>query len=351
MKLQNDGELFFDSLAILIVYGTEFSQQGSLISLGYGTILFKNNIFFKNGGIFDAGSGVLSFQSVTWENKSGSTFIPGTSTVILQASLDQSIIIDSSLNFQFYDLQLLSQGTVSINGSVTVQNDCYIAAGCTLNVPSGSSFTVNGTFMNDGVITGGGSYSTPVPVQLSSFIATANGNGAVLRWTTETELNNYGFDIERRRMPATEDWTIVSFVQGAGTSSSPKDYSYIEAGLRAGRYAYRLKQIDLNGSFAYSNSAEVEVGLGPQEFMLGQNYPNPFNPTTTVEFILPHSGRAILKVYAITGQEVATLFDREVEAGGVYKTIFEAARFSSGIYFARLNFGGKSLFRRMTLLK
>lgn len=351
LKLQNDGELFFDSLAILIVYGTEVSQQGSLISLGYGTMLFKNDITFHNGGTFDAGSGVMHFQGVTWKNNSGSAFTPGTSTVILEGTSNQNIVADSSLILQFYNLQILTQDTVSITGSVTVQNDCYVAAGCTLNIPGGSSFSVNGMFISDGVIIGGGSVTSPLPVQLSSFVVTANGFSAVLQWRTETELNNYGFEIERRGITGGEAWRTVGFIEGAGTTAAPHEYSFVDRGLPPGRYAYRLKQINLDASSEYFDAAEIEVGLAPMTLSLGQNYPNPFNPATTIEFTFPNAGRAILKVYNIVGQEVATLFDREAEAGLSYQSTFNAASLPSGLYFARLNFGGQTLLKKMMLVK
>ena len=125
---------------------------------------------------------------------------------------------------------------------------------------------------------------------------------AILKWETATEINNYGFEIERRKIgnivlemedknfTSTNDestisqWSNVSFVSGSGTSNSPKNYSFTDRNLSLGRYAYRIKQIDQDGTFKYSQSVEMEVGLVPKVLTLSQNYPNPFNPATVINF-------------------------------------------------------------------
>jgi hypothetical protein len=210
----------------------------------------------------------------------------------------------------------------------------------------------------------------PLPVQLTSFTASASRLNAELRWRTESEVENYGFEIERRRMDdgrrmmdggmtnqrqdettSQRPWVTVGFVQGAGTSTAPREYSFVDQPDQPGRYAYRIKQIDHSGSFAYTAAAEVEVGIAPMEFTLGQNYPNPFNPTTTIEFTLPEDGHVVLKVYDIAGREVATLLDQEMKAGVYQRAVFDAARLASGLYFARLQAGGQNVVRKMILLR
>jgi len=191
-----------------------------------------------------------------------------------------------------------------------------------------------------------------MPVELTSFTATANRLNAQLKWSTATEKNNYGFEIERRSVEiANAPWAKVGFVQGAGTSASPKNYSYTDASAASGRYTYRLKQIDNNGAFTYSQSAEVELGLVAKVLTLSDSYPNPFNPATTIEFTLAKDGRAALKVYNAVGQEVAELFNGEALAGRIIQTHFDASRLASGIYFSRLQVDGKSLVKRMMLIK
>jgi hypothetical protein len=200
--------------------------------------------------------------------------------------------------------------------------------------------------------------NAPLPVQLTSFTATANRLDAVLRWSTATETYNYGFEVERKSLGRSEVgsqksdvWAKVGFVPGAGTSASPREYSYRDATLEPGRYAYRIKQIDLDGTFSYASSAEVEVGVAPKALALESNYPNPFNPSTTIEFTIPEKGHASLKVFNMLGQEVAVLFDGEAEAGRIYQQSFDASSLPSGIYFSKLSHGQSQLVRRMVLAK
>jgi hypothetical protein len=140
-------------------------------------------------------------------------------------------------------------------------------------------------------------------------------------------------------------------VKGNGTSGARHDYSYSDVGLSAGRYAYRIKQIDVDGTFKYSQNAEVEVGLVAKVLSLGSNYPNPFNPSTSIEFSVPTDGRVVMKVYNILGQKVATLFDGEAMAGRLMKATFDASQLASGVYFSKMEYGGQSLIKRMTLMK
>ena len=215
---------------------------------------------------------------------------------------------------------------------------------------------------------GNGVYSSTItdalPVQLVSFIVRADRMNAKLKWRTESEVDNYGFEIERRIVnsnfppkadgpPAQKivDWENVGFVEGAGTSTSPKEYSYVDRNLSPGRYAYRIRQVDNDGSFAYTGAVEVELGLAPREFTLSQNYPNPFNPTTTIEFTLPQDGRVVLKIYDLLGREVATLFEGEAKAGYYQKVTFDAGKVGSGVYIARLEYDGNQLLRKMLLMK
>ncbi|MFA6980350.1 MAG: hypothetical protein WC209_13600 [Ignavibacteriaceae bacterium] len=203
-----------------------------------------------------------------------------------------------------------------------------------------------------------------LPVELTTFTAISRSNNNVeLNWRTATEKNNYGFEIERTFLQDVQKkiWEKIGFVNGSGTSNSPKEYSFSNKVALPGRYAYRLKQVDADGSFKYSSIAEVEVGGAPRVFTLGQNFPNPFNPTTMISFTLPSDGRAVLKIFNTLGQEVVTLFDEEAAAGKVYGVTFDAAKLTTGIYFSRLEFsaeggsasggGRKQLVRKLLLLK
>jgi hypothetical protein len=196
----------------------------------------------------------------------------------------------------------------------------------------------------------------PLPVELSSFTAKIlKGGGIQLNWCTETEVNNYGFDIERSVInPKSEirnpQFEMIGFVQGHGNSNSPKDYSFID-NVIGGKYSYRLKQIDTDGQFEYSKIIEVDAGQIPGGFVLGQNYPNPFNPSTTIKFALAENQLAVLKVYDVIGNQIAVLFDGLAESNKVYEKKFDATNLSSGIYFYRLEASGKFEIKKMLLLK
>ncbi|RKY92004.1 MAG: hypothetical protein DRQ13_10825, partial [Ignavibacteriae bacterium] len=154
---------------------------------------------------------------------------------------------------------------------------------------------------------------SPFPVELSSFTVKVLRNGGVkIDWTTETEVDNYGFDIERLQdynIKKLQEWEKIGFVEGHGNSNSPKDYTFLDDYARYGKYAYRLKQIDTDGDYEYSDIIEVNAGNIPGGFVLEQNYPNPFNPATSIKFALAVTEQTELKIFDVLGNEVATLFN------------------------------------------
>jgi hypothetical protein len=192
-----------------------------------------------------------------------------------------------------------------------------------------------------------GNLNSIVPVELISFDAGVSDNDVYLVWQTASETNNRGFAVERRSQQIgnnNNDWTEISFITGASTTTETRTYSYIDADLPKGGYAYRLKQIDLDGSFTYSKELEIHIDFSPQEFLLEQNYPNPFNPTTKISWQSPISGHQTLKVFDMLGREVTTLVDEYREAGS-YKVEFpinnlsagrQGLQLSSGVYFYQL---------------
>ncbi len=188
---------------------------------------------------------------------------------------------------------------------------------------------------------------TVLPVELTSFTASASGTTVELQWTTATEINNFGFNIERA---INSSWTKVGFVAANGTSNGPHTYSYTDNIGTAGTYSYRLKQIDHDGAFVYSQEVQVTIAV-PKVLALSQNFPEPFNPSTTIQFTVPSDGRATLKVFNTLGQEVATLFDSEAEAGVYHQVQFNGSNLASGIYFSRLEFDGTMQVKKMLLLK
>jgi hypothetical protein len=186
-----------------------------------------------------------------------------------------------------------------------------------------------------------------LPVELTSFTAATAAKSVNLQWATATEVNNYGFDVERRAV-GSSSWSRIAFVAGNGTSNVAHSYNYSDNAVVAGSYAYRLKQIDNDGTFKYSQ--ESEVTLVPQAAALGQNYPNPFNPTTTIEFSLPSQSNVRLVVVNILGQEVKELTCGSFAAGS-HKVVFDATKMASGMYFYRLETNGFSDVKKLVLLK
>jgi hypothetical protein len=190
--------------------------------------------------------------------------------------------------------------------------------------------------------------SPTIPVELTSFSAIYNKTDITLQWETATELNNKGFKVERSIDQC--DWKNIAFIQGNGNSTSPKVYGYVDNDLLAGdtKFQYRLKQIDYDGSFGYTDIVEVEVV--PEQYELLQNYPNPFNPSTKIVFSIPEASFVQLKVYDVLGNEVSTLVNEEHNAG-VYSIDFSGTRLTSGTYFYRLKAGNYVEIKKMVLLK
>ncbi|MHC1738966.1 MAG: T9SS type A sorting domain-containing protein [Ignavibacteriaceae bacterium] len=196
-----------------------------------------------------------------------------------------------------------------------------------------------------------------LPVELSSFNAKLTEAGVALRWTTATEINNFGFEIERALKPEEGGWEKIGFVNGSGNSNSLKEYSFadplnlnLNLNLR-----YRLKQIDNDGSFTYSKEVEID-NLRPLSaaggFDLLQNYPNPFNPATVISYRLQVPGHVTLKLIDVLGNEVAVLVDATQESGNHdYKLSTLNYKLTSGVYFYKLQAGDFVSTKKMILLK
>ena len=176
-----------------------------------------------------------------------------------------------------------------------------------------------------------------IPVELLSFTAQRTDAGVELNWKTATETNNSGFTIERSRDE--ENFTQIGFVSGRGTTTEISSYNYLDTEIETGKYYYRLKQTDFDGTFKYLNVVLVDVGL-PKQFQLSQNHPNPFNPTTTVKFQLPVDANVRIELYNSIGQKVSELLNSDL-SGGVHEVTFEGSNLSSGIYYYTMNAVGK----------
>lgn len=217
--------------------------------------------------------------------------------------------------------------------SIHSQSIIEFQSGTTVEVTTGADIcadnvTIQGTYTGIGTLCNG-----PLPVELSLFTATLIKNEINLFWKTETEVDNFGFDVERRIDE--KEWIKISFISGHGNSNSPKEYCYTDEELFAGgsKFQYRLKQIDNDGSFEYSDVVEVEVV--PDQHELSQNYPNPFNPSTTIRFSLPEASQIKLNLYNMLGELVRTIAEGTYDKG-YHKITFNASSLPSGTYVYRL---------------
>lgn len=220
----------------------------------------------------------------------------------------------------------LKKITLSSNGE---QINFHLTDGTTAteNLADIKKMTLNNTPLGD-----------PLPVELSSFTAVVNGNSIILIWRTETEVSNYGFEVERASSsttPVQEKWKKIGFVEGHGNCNSPKDYAFTDTPLEGTSFQYRLKQIDTDGKYHYSEIVSVDIAA-PSHFELKQNFPNPFNPSTHITYNLPADGFVTVKVYDIVGSEIVTLVSEEKKAGS-YLVTFEGKNLSSGVYICTMS--------------
>ena len=216
---------------------------------------------------------------------------------------------------------------------------------------TGSTITPAITFVNPDDV--------PLPITLSSFTASVNGSegGVKLEWKTASEVDNYGYTVQRKGDREYAD-LAGSFIAGKGTTVVPQSYSYVDKSIGgAGTYTYRLKQQDVDGTVHCTQSVVVTLALAdvpeeaPREFRLVQNYPNPFNPSTKVKFSVESSEHAVVKVYNMLGEEVAMLFNGVAEAGRYYVATFDASRLATGVYIYRLTTDSKTDVKKMLLVK
>ena len=235
---------------------------------------------------------------------------------------------------------------VSVTGTST--NKFYVFT-TTLSLLTVSGFSAEDIDLATLHFGNNGGFNYALPVELTSFNAAIRNGLVDLKWETATEVNNYGFEVERKT--ATADWSKIGFVEGHNSTNSPKYYSYSDKPVGTGKIAYRLKQIDNDGQFEYSPVVEVLVDNLPNGFVLEQNYPNPFNPETSIRFALKEDTKTTLKVYNSLGAEIATLFDGTAEAGRYYDVKFSGSDLASGFYIYKLVAGEYVSVKKMLLMK
>lgn len=341
---------FYKFVAITFTGGSGYTHEGvpGSINQPFGRFYLDD---FNEGSTLTATTiklngtrtGVSNFK--LWASSDNIDFDPLTSTQIgTTVAVDPgegNNIVFSSLskallyyNRFFVTCDLADDATGTIQG-VLVDNSSLTIAGGSL-----SSTITNET------LSGG---ATPLPVELTSFNATIRNGLVDLKWETATEVSNYGFEVERKSVAS--DWIKIGFVEGHGSTNSPKYYNYSDNPVGTGNIAYRLKQIDTDGQHEYSPEVEVLVDNLPDGFVLEQNYPNPFNPATSIRFALKKDTKATLKVYNSLGSEVATLFDGTAEAGRYYDVKFGGGDLASGFYIYKLVAGEYFSVKKMLLMK
>jgi spore germination protein YaaH len=281
------------------------------------------------------------------------------STDRTELSSKQNIVNDG--NWNLYEWNLAGGGWTSFSGGNGVLDSTTLSLDAVMLYAnnSASDWTV---YLDDVSHNTSGT----LPVELREFSGFNKNLQVHVQWSTATEQDNYGFEIERKnighpeRAPIIlvgetkdESWVKLGFLQGHGTISTLQSYSFIDAVAKPGTYAYRLRQIDRNGAFRYSTEIQVTVSAVAQQFSLEQNYPNPFNPVTTIQFTIPDGSvrqPVSLIVYDMLGREMAVLINGSLEPG-IHSVQWDASRSASGIYFYTLRTSGYTDTKRMILVK
>jgi len=215
-----------------------------------------------------------------------------------------------------------------------------------------SSLTVPGPLFGSPLAVEFAPINGVLPIELQSFTSSVSENDVSLSWVVNSQTNNSGFEIERSIVHVSNSpgWIKVGYVSGDGTSTTVKQFSFDDKKLSTGKYKYRLKQIDFNGSFNYYElQNEVEIGV-PGKFELSQNYPNPFNPKTTIDFNIPSDMKVTLKIFDVSGREIISPVN-EFKTAGYYSINFDGSNLSSGIYFYTLKAGSFSITKKFVILK
>jgi hypothetical protein len=229
-----------------------------------------------------------------------------------------------------------------------VNSNITYDAGSSIDIQTGGDVCADNIFIN-GTFSGSGTICTgALPVTLSLFNALSQKNNVILSWKTESEINNSGFDVERKTEAG--QWNKIAFIQGSGTTNQPVEYSFEDKKLMPGKYFYRLKQIDYNSNYEYFDLEQYVLISKPQVFSMGQNYPNPSNPKCNIDFQLPERTLVNISVYNLLGQLVTTLVNQERDAG-IYTIEFDGSNVSSGTYIYRITAGTFTEVKKMILVK
>ena len=291
-----------------------------------GTAEYSPVTLTFTSGTFSSAYAGVSLSNAKFANNSSTTDYLNRSWTV-----NQSGISGFSCNIV---LQYLPADVVGIESNI--YGGKYSSSVWTsLNLADAVNHQITGTVTGFSTFTGG--QLIAMPVELASFSSVLSVRNVNLHWTTASEINNSGFEIQKLVVESQNSkWDKIGYVNGNGTKTTPTNYNFTDEKLNTGKYQYRLKQIDNNGNFKYYTlSNTIDIGV-PLKFSLSQNYPNPFNPKTKIDFQIPNSAKVTIKVFDITGKEIATLINNEFKEANYYTVDFNAVNFASGIYFYRI---------------
>jgi hypothetical protein len=188
---------------------------------------------------------------------------------------------------------------------------------------------------------------SPLPVELAGLRAVANGDRVLLTWETASEWNNAYFQVEAAA--SEREFVPLGTVEGTGTTSAPQTYRYLTSDLAPDTYRFRLKQVDVDGSFTFSDIVSVDLQT-PDRLALWGNAPNPFHDVTSIQYEIPRDVHVTLRVYDVLGRRVATFVDH-YQSAGRYEVTVDGASLASGTYFYRLSAGNRTATRRMVVAR
>lgn len=315
-----------------INYGTDWSNIASGTSEQLNSVHFANASFGwacgNNGTIIHSTDGGL-----TWSPQTSGT------TEHLQSIKFYDASSGIAVGYNGVMLKTNNGGTIWTKYETVAPYSLYEVA-----ILSASSAVVVGA--NGTIIKG---ENLPLPVELTSFTARVSGSTVTLLWETKTEIDNYGFEIERKT--ATSTWQKIGFVEGHSTTNSPKYYNFTDSPRGNGKFQYRLKQIDNDGAFEYSSVVEVDLsGLLPMEIEI-KNFPNPFNPETNINIRVPETSETTIELYDLTGEKIATLDELVIEKGSIYALKLDGSMLPSGIYIIHVTAGKHRNSHKIMLMK
>lgn len=305
-------------------------------SLGYGSFVIKYN--------FSAMNSPVELAEGIWDNNTNTAYDDQT---MASYNSDRSASVEIGLaggqpgTMVPTDSVLIGTIRFTISNPVLTHNLEWNAVYTSIIDDNGNDLTANMTFVN--------ASNGLLPVELTSFTSNVNANNVYLRWTTSSEINNAGFEIQRREF-ISKNWEARGYIDGNINSSEPKVYEFIDRGIEPGIYNYRLRQSDINGNFEYFELAELVSISNPERFELFQNFPNPFNPSTTITYKITESAKVKLTLYDAVGKIVRQLVNEDLDAG-YHQYELDASSLGSGVYYYRIESGNSVDVKSMLLVK